>query len=76
MGDPFDLKEASDFCLITAIVLLVMMRVLLYAEFLVSFLDIAERDEEEFIASNESKKLVHVTMPFTIEFSLNLSIHI
>ena len=40
------------------------------------FLDIAKRAEEEFIASNQSKKLVTVTMPFTIELSLNLSIHI
>jgi hypothetical protein len=40
------------------------------------FLDIAKRAEEEFIASNQSKKSVNVTMHFIIEFSLNLSIHI
>jgi hypothetical protein len=40
------------------------------------FLDIATRAKEEFVASNQPKKLVNVTMLFTIEFSLNLSIHI
>jgi hypothetical protein len=40
------------------------------------FLDIAKRAEEEFFASNQSKKLLNVTMHFIIEFSLNLSIHI
>ncbi len=40
------------------------------------FLDIAKRAEEEFIVSNQSKKLVNFTMHFIIEFSLNLSIHI
>ncbi len=40
------------------------------------FLDIAKRVEKELIASNQSKKFADVTMPFTIEFSLNLSIHI
>ncbi len=40
------------------------------------FLDIAKRAKVEFIASNQSKELVNVTMAFTIEFSLNLSIHI
>jgi hypothetical protein len=40
------------------------------------FLGIAKRAKEEFIASNQSKKLVNATMPFTIEFLLNLSIHI
>jgi hypothetical protein len=37
------------------------------------FLDTAKRAKEEFIASNQSKKLVNVTMPYTIEFSLNLT---
>jgi hypothetical protein len=36
------------------------------------FLDIATRAKEEFIASNQSKKLINFTMPFTIEFLLNL----
>jgi hypothetical protein len=40
------------------------------------FSDITKRAEEEFFASNQSKKLVNVTMHFIIEFSLNLSIHI
>jgi hypothetical protein len=40
------------------------------------FSDITKWAEEEFFASNQSKKLVNVTMHFIIEFSLNLSIHI
>jgi hypothetical protein len=40
------------------------------------FLDITKWAEEEFFASNQSKKLVNVTMHFIIELSLNLSIHI
>jgi hypothetical protein len=37
MDDPFDLKEANGFTLITAIVLLGMTRVVPYAEFWDSF---------------------------------------
>jgi hypothetical protein len=37
MDDPFDLKEANGFSLITAIVLLGMMMVLPFTEFLDSF---------------------------------------
>jgi hypothetical protein len=37
MDNPFDLKEANGFSLITAILLLVMMRVLPSAEFWASF---------------------------------------
>ncbi len=37
MDDPFDLKEANGFTMITAIVLLGMTRVLPFAEFLDSF---------------------------------------
>ncbi len=40
------------------------------------FLDIKKRAEEDFIASNQSKILVSVTVHFIIQFSLNLSIHI
>jgi hypothetical protein len=31
---------------------------------------------EEFIASNQSKKMVNVTVHFITQFSLNLSIHV
>ncbi len=40
------------------------------------FSDITKRAEEEFFESNQSKKLINVTMHFIIEFSLNLSIYI
>jgi hypothetical protein len=40
------------------------------------FSDITKRAEEQFFASNQSKKVVNVTMHFIIEFSLSLSIHI
>jgi hypothetical protein len=40
------------------------------------FSDSTKSAEEEFFASNQSKKLVNITMHFKIEFSLNLSIHI
>ncbi len=36
------------------------------------FSDITKRAKEQLFASNQSKKLVHVTMHITIELSLNL----
>ncbi len=38
------------------------------------FSDITKRAEDQFFASNQSKKVVNVTMHFIIEFTLNLSI--
>jgi hypothetical protein len=75
MGNPFDLKEANGISLMTAVVLLVMTRVTV-RRILGQFLDITKKAEEEFFASNQSKKFVNVTVHLIIEFSLNLSIHI
>jgi hypothetical protein len=39
------------------------------------FFDVTKKAEEQFFASNQSNKVVNVTMHFIIEFTLNLSIH-
>jgi hypothetical protein len=64
MDNPFDLKEANGLTLIIAILLLGMTRVLTYAEFWDSFPILKKRATEEFIASNQSKKMVNVTVHF------------
>ncbi len=44
--------------------------------FLGQFSNITKRAEEQFFASNQSKKVVSVSMLFIIEFTPNLSTHI
>jgi hypothetical protein len=76
MDDPFNLKEANGFPLLSAIVLVGDDEGATIRRILGQFLDIEKRAKEELIALHQSKKLINVTVLFIIKFSLNLSIHI
>ncbi len=76
MGDPFDLKKGNGLTQINAIVLLVIATIGHVRRILGQISDITKRAEEQFFTSNQSKKVVSVSMHFIIEFTLNPSIHI